>query len=713
MFFYRIWVQNLMKFTNPYPPDHEYTALAEPEDIRVVLLYPRFGFGKICCSLLQGPYMRLLFYEAISYNWGTMDTTEEVLVDGCRKMVTKSVYEILTSSSSLFLPKLLWIDALCIDQNNDAEKSQQVPMMRRIYRSAIFTTVFLGQSPLPGNQGVAGRSTMPFRYDGLHPADEQTQTYFKDAQLTFDLLQEFHVHQRNALRGNDMTAYQMFEGLNIVKSKRRQWAALLKMLQHPWFERVWVVQEVALSTKVQVRYGDEIIDWETLAEGVEKLNCARHFRLWLELEYGVLLRHIENTSLYNIWRMNQFRDKFRPRGADDYSKYRYRGNTYDLGRVLSDGAYFKATNPCDRIYGLMSLCINPVRVDYTLSVEDVYLDAARELISKVKPPSNSVGFGSGAESGTRDLSARDRIKGTMDAIREKEAKEPILLIMHVAGVGNRPEATTNGPKLPSWVPDWRTTPKFSRLKNALDCSETEFKAGGEGFPNILLKNRTLALSGYHVDVIAEIGPALFNASSQAHGGILDEMHHLANNYDACWDLFESSPYLSNPYPHAAPGQTLHEAFKRILFLDIKKISFNHSGEEFLGSLPAWEDCFKFFRNLDDARAVEKDVLYEMLGGMDMITEKIKFCCGGRHVFTTQKGYIGLCPPLTKPGDLIYVLPGLHVPILLRGTATPRDLSPPPRANAKRYKLVGESYVHGLMNGEALSMGITKENLEII
>jgi len=80
--------------------------------------------------------------------------------------------------------------------------------------------------------------------------------------------------------------------------------------------------------------------------------------------------------------------------------------------------------------------------------------------------------------------------------------------MHVAGVGNRPEATTNGPKLPSWVPDWRITPKFSRLKNALDWRETEFKAGGEGFPDILLKNRTLALSGYHVDVIAETGPAL-------------------------------------------------------------------------------------------------------------------------------------------------------------------------------------------------------------
>jgi len=101
-------------------------------------------------------------------------------------------------------PKLLWIDALCIDQNNDAEKSQQVSMMRRIYRSAIFTTVFLGQSPLPGNQGVASRSIMPFRYDGLRSADQQTQTYFKDAQLTFDLLREFHVLQGNALQDNGM-----------------------------------------------------------------------------------------------------------------------------------------------------------------------------------------------------------------------------------------------------------------------------------------------------------------------------------------------------------------------------------------------------------------------------------------------------------------------------------------------------------------------------
>ena len=88
----------------------------------MVLLYPRLAFWPICCSLMQGPHMNLICYEAISYTWGDMDPTEAILVDGCTKKVTKSVYEILASYSSLFIPKLLWIDALCIDQENEREK---------------------------------------------------------------------------------------------------------------------------------------------------------------------------------------------------------------------------------------------------------------------------------------------------------------------------------------------------------------------------------------------------------------------------------------------------------------------------------------------------------------------------------------------------------------------------------------------------------------
>jgi hypothetical protein len=103
------------------------------------------------------------------------------------------VYEVLASYSSLFLPKFLWIDALCIDQKNDAEKSQQVPLMGRVYLNALFTAVFLSRSSLDDDQGAPSGSLIPFRYDGIRPNDKNTQSYFEDARLTFDLLRESHV----------------------------------------------------------------------------------------------------------------------------------------------------------------------------------------------------------------------------------------------------------------------------------------------------------------------------------------------------------------------------------------------------------------------------------------------------------------------------------------------------------------------------------------
>jgi hypothetical protein len=74
----------------------------------------------------------------------------------------------------------------------------------------------------------------------------------------------------------------------------------------------------------------------------------------------------------------------------------------------------------------------------------------------------------------------------------------------------------------------------------------------------------------------------------------------------------------------------------------------------------------------------------------------------------------MCPPYAKQEDLIYIVPGVHVPIILRENITTlKELYTPPPGATKRLKLVGECYVHGLMNGEALSMGITQEDLEII
>jgi hypothetical protein len=68
----------------------------------------------------------------------------------------------------------------------------------------------------------------------------------------------------------------------------------------------------------------------------------------------------------------------------------------------------------------------------------------------------------------------------------------------------------------------------------------------------------------------------------------------------------------------------------------------------------------------------------------------EYACVGRRAFTTKKGYLGLGPMATQPGDLVCVLFGAKVPFILR-------------YEEDHYLFVGECYVHGIMRGEAVEM----------
>jgi hypothetical protein len=63
----------------------------------------------------------------------------------------------------------------------------------------------------------------------------------------------------------------------------------------------------------------------------------------------------------------------------------------------------------------------------------------------------------------------------------------------------------------------------------------------------------------------------------------------------------------------------------------------------------------------------------------------------RGFFVTKRGYLTLAPRYTKPGDLVCLIFGAEVPFVLR-------------PDGLRYRLVGECYVHGMMDGEGLGLG---------
>ena len=75
-----------------------------------------------------------------------------------------------------------------------------------------------------------------------------------------------------------------------------------------------------------------------------------------------------------------------------------------------------------------------------------------------------------------------------------------------------------------------------------------------------------------------------------------------------------------------------------------------------------------------------------------------------HVFCiTDNGYIGMAPALSQVGDTVALIFGLDIPYVLRADTAGKP--------SLRYQLVGDSYIHGIMDGEALCAG--KEELFVL
>jgi Heterokaryon incompatibility protein (HET) len=101
----------------------------------------------IICELFHITHlMATPYYEALSYAWGTKLASRFILVDGKRLSVTENLFSALHHLRRKHCHRLLWVDAICIDQSNLEERSQQVQIMDNIYQNATNVIVWLGPS---------------------------------------------------------------------------------------------------------------------------------------------------------------------------------------------------------------------------------------------------------------------------------------------------------------------------------------------------------------------------------------------------------------------------------------------------------------------------------------------------------------------------------------------------------------------------------------
>ncbi|KAL8687732.1 MAG: hypothetical protein Q9218_006183 [Villophora microphyllina] len=135
--------------------NHRYVALGPREDaIRLLALFPGHQAESIKCKIVHTALSERPHYEALSYTWGPTETCAWILLDGVRFPITNNLHGALTDLRFTDRIRYLWVDAICIDQYNDAEKSVQIQQIKTIYSQAHRVLGWLGPSASDSDMAI-------------------------------------------------------------------------------------------------------------------------------------------------------------------------------------------------------------------------------------------------------------------------------------------------------------------------------------------------------------------------------------------------------------------------------------------------------------------------------------------------------------------------------------------------------------------------------
>ncbi|KAH0538177.1 hypothetical protein FGG08_005235, partial [Glutinoglossum americanum] len=133
-----------------YPPLDPST-----DSLRILHVLPGTGSQTIQCKLESARFVDNPNYSALSYTWGDPKPTKIIAVNGAKMEVTENLWNALHDLRHPDEPRLLWVDAICIDQRNTTEKNQQ-------YAKNI------GNAWIIQEIGVASRIQVHFGRQSLH-----------------------------------------------------------------------------------------------------------------------------------------------------------------------------------------------------------------------------------------------------------------------------------------------------------------------------------------------------------------------------------------------------------------------------------------------------------------------------------------------------------------------------------------------------------------
>ena len=297
-------------------------------------------------------------YEALSYVWGSTEYPTVISVkardpirsksfslfgrsrrrrlEACSHgtiSVTQNLATALPYLRKEDKPRVFWIDAICVNQQDRAERGHQVKRMAAVYSMANQVIVWLG--PESRNSTSALRAL-----GGL------------GSQLRVD----WHTQVITSVSSGE-TILQRDEPFD-----DKTWNSVADLLRRPWFERLWIWQEVRLAREAYVFCGNEGLSWDSLRRAMLYLQSASKPSEYVNL--------IERCSYIGNHR--------------DYLD----GGHDTLEHVLKRSRSASCSDPRDKIFAVLSLAseadtcdLNP---DYSKPTEAVYQDLVLHYTSNIQ-----------------------------------------------------------------------------------------------------------------------------------------------------------------------------------------------------------------------------------------------------------------------------------------------------------------------------------------
>ena len=626
----------MMTFYQPSPLEY-------PEvELRLAILYSAKQYCSVHCDLVTITPDLLSEYgigfEALSYCWGKDVATKTIFIDGLPHQVTPNLEHALRHLRSKTEKRIIWIDAICINQQDVEERNKQVPRMGWIYSNATEVLIWIGRDNEKEDSEISWDPD-------IWPQRDQTGGSRLKTDIAFQFLENLAWFSKQTLASNP-NFFHLTMLVDMCKNVDNC-ANISRLLRRKWFERVWVIQEVVLARKATVVCGYRSIPWSTLVAASKGMVNAELMTM--------VSPSCPFFSLIGQHRISRIEDCVHKRQifplleATQASKF--------------PSMAIHATDARDKLYGLLGLMSledkQDVEVDYSLSVVDVYKSWVQKRLLRT------------GQLDVLTLCANTGRRGFPSWVPDLNHRLPLDLMLFSITHSIRPAPNAEPP-----------TTRYTASGSALAFPK---------FSTEITNSRTvhvLHLQGFEVDTIEFIVPKITPELVPLSGDIQDILDQLENMLIFSSGGLRKMINMSSMRTYEERRAQLQREFATTLIRGYKHANITCS-------LETMYECFR-------GRADDPSLLptswppthtQEFYANFGMYLRNFLWLS---RFFVSSLGYFGVVSDNCNvaEGDQIWILKGGKTPFILRQVN-----GGPLQSDRTVRELLGSCYLNGCMDGQ--------------